>query len=83
MEGADSCCGSAGTQLITHYHTSVGILDRKIDRVAATEAQVIASGCPGCQMQLGLGVKRRRLDVKVVHPSQLLAEAYRNKKGEA
>ncbi len=27
MEGADTCCGSAGTQLITHYHTSVGVLE--------------------------------------------------------
>jgi glycolate oxidase iron-sulfur subunit len=80
MEGADVCCGSAGTQLITHYHTSVGVLERKMDHVAATEAEIVASGCPGCQMQLGLGVKRRGLKAKVVHPSQLLAEAYRAEK---
>jgi glycolate oxidase iron-sulfur subunit len=80
MEGADTCCGSAGTQLITHYHTSVGVLERKIDNMAATEAEIIASGCPGCQMQLGLGVKRRGLKARVVHPSQILAQAYRNGK---
>ena len=80
MEGADTCCGSAGTQLITHYHTSVGVLETKMDRVAATEAEIVASGCPGCQMQLTVGVKRRGLDAKVVHPSQLLAQAYRNEK---
>jgi glycolate oxidase iron-sulfur subunit len=78
MEGADTCCGSAGTQLITHYHTSVGVLESKMDVVAETEAEVIASGCPGCQMQLSLGVKRRGLKVRVVHPSQLLAQAYRD-----
>ncbi len=78
MEGADTCCGSAGTQLITHYHTSVGVLERKMENVAATHAEIIASGCPGCQMQLALGVKRRGLKVKVLHPSQVLAEAYRN-----
>jgi glycolate oxidase iron-sulfur subunit len=78
MEGADTCCGSAGTQLITHYHTSVGVLERKMDSVEETEAEIIASGCPGCQMQLGLGVKRRGLKAKVVHPSQVLAQAYRN-----
>lgn len=80
MAGADTCCGSAGTQLITHYHTSVGVLERKMDNVAATGAEVVASGCPGCQMQLGLGVKRRGLKARVVHPSQLLAQAYRNEK---
>jgi glycolate oxidase iron-sulfur subunit len=79
MEGADTCCGSAGTQLITHYHTSVGVLESKMDSVSETEAEFIASGCPGCQMQLSLGVKRRGLKAKVVHPSQLLAQAYRNK----
>jgi glycolate oxidase iron-sulfur subunit len=78
MEGADTCCGSAGTQLITHYHTSVGILERKMDNLAATEAEVVASGCPGCQMQLSLGVKRRGLKARVVHPSELLAQAYRD-----
>ncbi|RPI48051.1 MAG: (Fe-S)-binding protein [Chloroflexi bacterium] len=80
MAAADTCCGSAGTQLITHYHTSVGVLERKMDNVAATEAEIVASGCPGCQMQLGLGVKRRGLKARVVHPSQLLAQAYRKKK---
>jgi glycolate oxidase iron-sulfur subunit len=78
MEGADTCCGSAGTQLITHYHTSVGVLERKMENVAATEADFIASGCPGCQMQLSLGVKRHDMKAKVLHPSQLLAQAYRN-----
>jgi glycolate oxidase iron-sulfur subunit len=76
MEGADTCCGSAGTQLITHYGTSVGVLERKMDNVVETEADVVASGCPGCQMQLSLGVKRRGLRTAVVHPSQLLAQAY-------
>jgi glycolate oxidase iron-sulfur subunit len=80
MAGADTCCGSAGTQLITHYHTSVGVLETKMDNVAETGAEIIASGCPGCQMQLSLGVKRRGLGAQVVHPSQLLAQAYRNAK---
>ncbi len=49
---ADWCCGSAGSQLITHYETSLRVMDRKLDNLASTGAQVIASGCPGCQMQL-------------------------------
>jgi glycolate oxidase iron-sulfur subunit len=80
MKGADTCCGSAGTQLITHYETSVAVLERKMDNVAQAGAEIIASGCPGCQMQLGLGAKRRGLKVQVVHPSQLLAQAYKNDK---
>jgi len=73
---ADWCCGSAGSQLITHYDTSIRVMDRKLDNIASTGAQVIASGCPGCQMQLITGIKRRGLPVRVVHPVTLLDEAY-------
>ena len=55
---ADWCCGSAGTQLITHYETSLKVLKRKTDNLAGTQANFIASGCPGCQMQLNVGVQR-------------------------
>ncbi len=73
---ADWCCGSAGSQLITHYDTSWKVLDRKLDNVAKTEARILASGCPGCQMQLNTGLQRRGLPVRVVHPVTLLDEAY-------
>jgi glycolate oxidase iron-sulfur subunit len=76
---ADWCCGSAGSQLITHYETSLKVLKRKMDNLESTQAQFIASGCPGCQMQLSVGVRQRRLDVQVVHPVQLLDRAYNAK----
>jgi glycolate oxidase iron-sulfur subunit len=76
---ADWCCGSAGSQLITHYETSLKVLKRKMDNLESTQAQFIASGCPGCQMQLSVGVRQRRLDVQVVHPIELLDRAYNAK----
>jgi glycolate oxidase iron-sulfur subunit len=75
---ADWCCGSAGSQLITHYETSLKVLLRKVDSLASTQANYIASGCPGCQMQLNAGVRRQGLSVQVVHPIELLDKAYRN-----
>ncbi|HMD90451.1 MAG TPA: (Fe-S)-binding protein, partial [Anaerolineaceae bacterium] len=74
---ADWCCGSAGSQLITHYETSLKVMNRKLDAVQSTGATIVASGCPGCQMQLNVGVRRQGLDVKVVHPVELLERAYR------
>ncbi len=76
MAEADWCCGSAGSQLITHYETSLKVLQRKTDNVAASQAEYLASGCPGCQMQLNVGVRRAGLDVQVVHPVTLLDQAY-------
>jgi len=77
---ADWCCGSAGSQLITHYETSLKVLKRKADNIASTQADYIASGCPGCQMQLNVGMRRQGLDVQVVHPIALLDRAYNGKK---
>ena len=73
---ADWCCGSAGSQLITHYETSVKVMERKMDNLVSTGAQIIASGCPGCQMQLNTAVQRRGMQVAVVHPITLLDQAY-------
>ncbi len=82
MEESDWCCGSAGSQLITHYEDSLAILERKMDNVEATGADYVASGCPGCQMQLTVGLKRRGLDsqMRVVHPVLLLDRAYSNQR---
>lgn len=79
---ADWCCGSAGSQLITHYDTSIKVMNRKLDNLANTEAQVIASGCPGCQMQLLSGIRRRGLPVRVAHPVEILDEAYEASNGK-
>lgn len=79
LSEADWCCGSAGSQLITHYETSLHVLDRKINNIENTRAEYIASGCPGCQMQLNVGVRRRGLKVQVVHPVELLDRAYSRK----
>jgi glycolate oxidase iron-sulfur subunit len=73
---ADWCCGSAGSQLITHYETSLKVLQRKMENLESTQAEYIASGCPGCQMQLNVGVRQRGLVVQVVHPITLLDMAY-------
>ena len=73
---ADWCCGLAGTQLITHYDTSLKVLKRKTDNLASTRAEYVASGCPACQMQLNVGVRRAGLEVQVTHPIMLLDQAY-------
>jgi len=78
MAEANWCCGNAGSHAITDPQSSGEILDRKMGHVAETGAQVVASGCPGCQIQLWRGVRRAGLPMRVVHPIELLEQAYRN-----
>jgi glycolate oxidase iron-sulfur subunit len=75
---ADWCCGSAGSQIITHFETSQKVLKRKTDNLATTGADFVASGCPACQLQLTAGVKQAGLSMEVVHPITLLDRAYGN-----
>ena len=77
MKNADSCCGGAGSYNLTHYEKSMSILERKMKNVIDTGANLIATGCPGCRLQLRLGVKQRNLNIQVVHPVELLDRAYK------
>lgn len=77
MKKPDRCCGNAGSFSLVHYDLSRRILERKVDDIAQTGAECVATGCPGCTMQITDGVYQAGLDkVDVVHPIQLLAEAY-------
>ena len=72
-----ACCGAAGIYNLTHREMSQQVLARKIDALAAADPDVIASGNPGCLMQLAQGAAERGLRARVLHPMVLLDEAYR------
>ena len=76
---SDWCCGSAGIYNLTQPEMSQRLLDRKMRHLAAVEPDVIATGNPGCLLQLGWGVKRSGLHAEVVHPIELLDRASRER----
>lgn len=77
LKEADWCCGSAGIYNITNQEMASKLLDRKMQNIIASGASVIATGNPGCMMQIAHGARERDLDLQVLHPVQLLDEAYR------
>jgi len=77
MKDANRCCGGSGTFSLTHYDLSMQILDKKMDNIEATDADMISTCCPSCMMQLRHGVSRRGLQCNLVHPVQLLSQAYK------
>ena len=77
LKEADWCCGSAGIYNITNQEMANTLLQRKMDNIAATGASVIATGNPGCIMQIALGARERGMEIDIVHPIQLIDEAYR------
>ena len=66
------CCGAAGTYNLTQPAMSRAVLARKLDALAAVDPDVVASGNPGCLMQLRAGAAQRGLRARVAHPVELL-----------
>jgi glycolate oxidase iron-sulfur subunit len=77
LEEADACCGSAGLYSLLQPALSGQVGARKIAAIGRSGANVVASGNPGCLLQISNGVRAAGLRVDVVHPVELLAEAYR------
>jgi glycolate oxidase iron-sulfur subunit len=77
LQDADECCGGAGIYGITHPELGSRIGRDKVEAVGATGAAVVATGNPGCMMQIGAGLRMIGSAVDVVHPVELLDESYR------
>ncbi len=74
---SDWCCGSAGIYNITQPELSQEILVRKMQHIAETEADIVATGNPGCLLQIQHGIRNHGLQMKAMHPIDLLDCAYR------
>ena len=74
------CCGSAGIYNITQPEMADELLERKVKHIKSTGAEVVATGNPGCMLQVVNGCRRAGMTVRVAHPVTLLAEAYRSEK---
>jgi glycolate oxidase iron-sulfur subunit len=77
LAGSDVCCGGAGVYNLVEPELSARVLDEKLKHVAETGAGVVATGNPGCHMQLSAGARLKGLPLRVCHPVELLDESYR------
>ncbi|HXO84319.1 MAG TPA: heterodisulfide reductase-related iron-sulfur binding cluster [Gemmatimonadales bacterium] len=77
VPGAAECCGSAGLFTLVEPEMSRAVLAPKLARLREAAPQVVATGNPGCLMQLGAGLAAAGLPIAVRHPVELLDDAYR------
>lgn len=73
MQDADRCAGGAGTYIVKDYDTSQRIFQRKRVAIEESGAEIVATSCPACMIQLKNGL---RGTVQVKHVAELLQEAY-------
>ncbi len=75
MKESSWCCGSAATFGLKYVNESQQILDRKLNHVAETKADILITANPGCQLQLAWGLKQSGMPQQLLHIMQLLGQA--------
>ena len=75
MKESSWCCGSAATFSLKFTEESQKILDRKLNHVKETAADVLVTANPGCHLQLAWGLREAEMKQPVIHISELLGEA--------
>jgi glycolate oxidase iron-sulfur subunit len=75
MREANRCCGQGGSFNIANYDLSLKILGRKIEAIEETGADVVATACSGCLLQLMDGLHQRGLKKEVRHLVEMVDQA--------
>jgi len=78
LTGSDRCCGGAGVYNLVEPELSTAVLNEKLSCIRDTGATLLATGNPGCHMQIHAGAILNNSSLDVCHPVELLDQSYRN-----
>ena len=73
---SDQCCGSAGIFNLVRPDVAMRVLAPKLARIAESGAAIVATGNPGCLMQIGGGLLLDGQPALARHPVELLDAEY-------
>ena len=77
LPGYDRCCGGAGAFSVLQPELSGQVLADKMAALRdAGPLDAVATGNPGCIMQIGAGLRAAGLALPVLHPVELLDQSY-------
>ncbi|MBN2809332.1 MAG: (Fe-S)-binding protein [Deltaproteobacteria bacterium] len=82
MRHPERCCGAGGTFGLSHKALSRKILAEKTRDTDASGAEIVASGCPGCLLQLTEGALLAESSWEARHPVTVLADLLKNDAGK-
>jgi glycolate oxidase iron-sulfur subunit len=71
------CCGSAGIYNLLHPEAGQALGRRKAENLVATDAEAIASGNPGCTLQITAHLREKCRPLPIYHPVELLDRSIR------
>lgn len=68
------CCGAAGSYMLTQVEQADAFADKFAEAIAARKPDVLITSNVGCSLHLASALKRRGLDIPVMHPVEILAK---------
>lgn len=78
MKHAGACCGLGGTFSVYHYDISKQLGNIKAEGIRDSGAEIVATACPGCIMQLQDTINHAGLPQQVCHVLELIAADLKN-----
>ena len=69
-----NCCGFGGTFSVEWPRVAGRLAKWKLDAIAKTGSVVVASDNPGCLVHIATAARRRRMELRVAHVLELVAE---------
>ena len=75
---SEICCGSAGIYNLVQPEPAMQLGERKARNIAELEPDIIATGNPGCILQIAAAGRRLGYEWEIVHPIELIARSIKS-----
>lgn len=79
-DGWEICCGSAGLYNLFQPEAAAQLGRRKAEKLVAAGAEAIASGNPGCTLQIASHLAQMGKNMPIYHPMELLEASIANRR---
>ncbi len=72
MEEANACCGGAGTYCVKHPRLAEDVLERKIENIVKSGAEIILTEASSCLLHVEYGLRKKGLGqkIRIMHLAQ-------------
>ncbi|MCU7921368.1 MAG: (Fe-S)-binding protein [Candidatus Thiodiazotropha sp. (ex Dulcina madagascariensis)] len=70
------CCGAAGSYMLSQPTLSIALGSAKIEHLKNCQADILVTGNTGCAMQFRQLIAEAGLEIRVMHPVELIARQW-------
>jgi len=73
LPNSTHCCGGAGAYMLTQPNMANSLVEDKIKTIIDQEVAILATANIGCGLHIANALREQNLNVRVLHPLQLIA----------